>query len=29
MPELSRFYGIVIALYFEDHSPPHVKGHWT
>jgi hypothetical protein len=23
MPELSRFYGIVVQMYFGDHSPPH------
>ncbi len=23
MPELSRFYGIVITLNFNDHAPPH------
>ncbi|MFW5856472.1 MAG: DUF4160 domain-containing protein, partial [Planctomycetota bacterium] len=23
MPEISRFYGIVIALFFGDHNPPH------
>jgi hypothetical protein len=23
MPELSRFYGIVIAMYYDDHPPPH------
>jgi hypothetical protein len=23
MPELSRFLGIVIAMYFNDHKPPH------
>ena len=23
MPELSRFYGIVIKMYFADHAPPH------
>lgn len=23
MPELSRFYGIVIQLYYGDHPPPH------
>lgn len=23
MPELSRFYGIVIQIYFGDHPPPH------
>jgi Domain of unknown function (DUF4160) len=23
MPEITRFYGIVIKLFFGDHSPPH------
>ena len=23
MPEISRFYGIVIKMYHNDHSPPH------
>ncbi|HRQ39275.1 MAG TPA: DUF4160 domain-containing protein [Chloroflexota bacterium] len=23
MPELSRFYGITIRMYFDDHPPPH------
>ena len=23
MPELSRFYGIIIRLYYDDHPPPH------
>lgn len=23
MPEISRFFGIVIAMYFSDHEPPH------
>lgn len=23
MPELSRFYGIIIYMYSKDHSPPH------
>lgn len=23
MPEVSRFFGIIIALYYNDHSPPH------
>jgi hypothetical protein len=23
MPEISRFYGIVIFMYFKDHFPPH------
>ena len=23
MPEICRFYGIVIRMYFDDHPPPH------
>lgn len=23
MPEVSRFYGIIIQIYFGDHPPPH------
>ena len=23
MPEISRFYGIVIAMFYDDHNPPH------
>jgi hypothetical protein len=23
MPEISRFFGIVIRMYFNDHVPPH------
>jgi len=23
MPEISRFLGIVIAIYYRDHEPPH------
>jgi len=23
MPEISRFYGIIIRMYFGDHNPPH------
>ncbi|MEA5420352.1 DUF4160 domain-containing protein [Spirulina sp. CCNP1310] len=23
MPEITRFYGIVIKMFFGDHSPPH------
>jgi Domain of unknown function (DUF4160) len=23
MPEISRFLGIVIAMYYRDHGPPH------
>jgi hypothetical protein len=23
MPEISRFFGIIIAMYYDDHNPPH------
>jgi len=23
MPEITRFYGIVITMYFKEHNPPH------
>jgi hypothetical protein len=23
MPEISRFYGIIITMYWDDHNPPH------
>jgi hypothetical protein len=23
MPEISRFYGIVVQIYYGDHAPPH------
>ena len=23
MPEICRFYGIIIKMFFEDHNPPH------
>ena len=28
MPELSRFYGIVIKLYFDDHPPSHFHAQY-
>ena len=28
MPEISRFYGIVIKIYFSDHSPPHFHAEY-
>jgi len=28
MPEISRFYGIVIALFFGDHNPPHFHARY-
>jgi hypothetical protein len=23
MPEISRFFGIIIKMFFKDHAPPH------
>ncbi|MGM9762532.1 MAG: DUF4160 domain-containing protein [Candidatus Cryptobacteroides sp.] len=23
MPEISRFYGIIISMFFSEHNPPH------
>jgi len=23
VPEICRFYGIIIKMFFEDHNPPH------
>ena len=23
MPEISRFFGIIVLMYYNDHSPPH------
>ena len=23
MPEISRFYGIIVRMYYDDHFPPH------
>jgi len=25
MPEISRFYGVIIYMFFNDHNPPHFK----
>jgi len=27
MPELARFYGIVITMLFRDHGPPHIHAY--
>ncbi|HSV95633.1 MAG TPA: DUF4160 domain-containing protein [Spirochaetota bacterium] len=29
MPELSRFYGIVIRMYANDHAPPHFHAYYN
>jgi hypothetical protein len=28
MPEISRFYGIIIKMYFGDHQPPHFHAEY-
>jgi len=28
MPEISRFYGIIIKMYFGDHAPPHFHAEY-
>lgn len=29
MPEVSRFYGIIIAMYFNEHNPPHFHAKYA
>lgn len=29
MPELSRFYGIIISMYGKDHNPPHLHAQYN
>jgi hypothetical protein len=28
MPEISRFFGIVIAMFYADHDPPHFHARY-
>lgn len=28
MPEISRFFGIVIQMYYDDHAPPHFHARY-
>jgi phosphomannomutase len=28
MPEISRFYGIVVRMFFNDHTPPHFHAEY-
>ncbi|MBI4737507.1 MAG: DUF4160 domain-containing protein [candidate division NC10 bacterium] len=28
MPEISRFFGIVIKMFFDDHNPPHFHSEY-
>ncbi len=29
MPEVSRFFGISIRMYFDDHNPPHFHASYS
>jgi hypothetical protein len=28
MPEISRFFGIIIRMYYNDHAPPHLHAEY-
>ena len=28
MPEVSRFYGLVIKIFYDDHHPPHLHAEY-
>ena len=28
MPEISRFYGIIVAMYYDEHNPPHFHARY-
>jgi hypothetical protein len=28
MPEISRFYGLIIKMFFKDHNPPHFHAEY-
>jgi Domain of unknown function (DUF4160) len=28
MPEVSRFYGIIIRIFYDDHNPPHLHAEY-
>ena len=28
MPEISRFYGIIIAMFYSEHNPPHFHARY-
>ena len=29
MPEISRFFGIIIRMFYEDHNPPHFHAEYN
>jgi Domain of unknown function (DUF4160) len=28
MPEISRFFGIIVAMFYNDHAPPHFHARY-
>lgn len=28
MPEISRFYGIIVAVFYDEHNPPHFHARY-
>ncbi len=28
MPEISRFYGIIVSMFYDDHNPPHFHARY-
>jgi hypothetical protein len=28
MPEVSRFYGIIVRIFYDDHNPPHFHAEY-
>lgn len=28
MPEISRFFGIIIRMYYDEHNPPHLHAEY-
>ena len=28
MPEISRFFGIIIRMHYDDHAPPHLHAEY-
>lgn len=29
MPEISKFYGIRVTMYYDDHNPPHLNADYN
>ena len=28
MPEISRFFGIIVRMFYDDHPPPHIHARY-